>query len=109
MALFGLIEDDVWDKNVAGLKDQIDAYVKTGVPALQSAVEKQAIDWLQQQNEATQNRLDEEIGKQLNAPASEFGQALADSVKGSVFKEYGLYIVGGVVGIAVIGFILLRK
>lgn len=88
---------------------QIDSFVQTGVPALQSAVEKSAIEWLQKSNEATQSRLSEGIRAELDKPPSAFGEAISNAGITAGLDKYGMHIALGVAGIAIIGYFLIKR
>ena len=88
---------------------QIDSFVETGVPAIQSSVEKAAIDWLQKSNEATQSRLQDGIRKELDAPPSAFGEAISEAGIKAGLDKYGLHIAIGVVGIGLLGYFLMKR
>lgn len=98
-----------------GLQDQVgkawDDVIATGIPAIQATAEKEAIRWLTEQNKATQATLDSNVQQILERPSdsSSFGTALQSTLQNSVIKNYGLEIVAAVVGVAVLGYILLKK
>lgn len=105
----GLDLSALWEQGKAQVQNQIDSFVKTGVPAIQSSVEKSAIDWLKKSNEATQAKLEEGVQAQLQGPPSAFGDAIKQAFTGAASKEYGMYIVLGVAGVGILGYLLLRK
>jgi len=89
--------------------NQIDSFVETGVPALQSSVEKAAISWLQKSNEATQAKLSEGIRAQLDAPPSAFGEAISEAGIKAGLDKYGMHIAIGIAGVAIVGYFLLKR
>lgn len=89
--------------------DQIDSFVNTGVPAIQSGIEKGAIAWLQKSNEATQSKLTEGIKAELDKPPTAFGEAISQAGIKAGLEKYGVHIAIGVAVIGVVGFFLLKK
>lgn len=104
-----------WDELFSGVKDSVgkvwDDVVQTGVPAIQSAAEKQAIEWLTKQNNATQAVLDSKVQELLERPTDEgtFGSALQKTVQGSFLKNYGVHIAVGLAGTLILGYFIFRK
>lgn len=106
----GIDWNSLWGKATDAVEKGLDQAVKTGVPALQSSLEKWGIDVLQKQNVATQAKLDTAIQEVLKEPAAEgsFGAYLQDSLRPGILKEYGPMILAGVAGILIVG-MLIRK
>lgn len=105
----GLDLSALWEQGKQQIQNQIDSFVQTGVPAIQSGVEKSAIEWLQKSNQATQARLEQGIQQQLQGPPSAFGDAIKEAFSGAASKQYGMYIVLGVAGVGILGYLLLKK
>lgn len=101
-----------WGSLVDSVKTQVsqaaDNYVKVGVPALEASVEQSAINWLSDQKAQTQQTLNQnvaEVAAQKSDPNS-LGAQLAGVFQTTALNNYGLYIVGAVVAILVVGAVL---
>lgn len=101
----------LFDNGKAEISKAFDNVVKTGVPAIQAAAEKTAIDWLQKQNQSTQATLNANVKEILSEPSSDsaFSKSLKEAVSTPIFQQYGVYMIGGVVLLLVAGAYLKGK
>lgn len=95
----------LWDQGTAQVENAFNDLVKTGAPALQASAEQWAINVLTEQNKNTQATLNNNVKELLAQPGTptSVGTAVAQSVQKAAFANYGLYIVGGIIVVLLIG------
>lgn len=102
--------ESFWEDAKKQVESSIDDLKKTGLPAIQSSLEKWGIDVLQKQNKETQKTLTQNVNEVLSRPSTGtgFSDYLSQSLQGPMFKQYGGVMIAGIVGLVIIG-MYLRK
>lgn len=110
--------DSIWGSIKSGVENGMNDIIKVGVPALQNAGEQWAANVLRDQanqldagNKDTQARLNAAVSEVLARPDDEssFGHFLTQGLTGAGLNNYGLLVIGGIIGIGVIGYMVLKK
>lgn len=101
----------LWDQGKKQVEQSWAQAVQQGVPAIQSAAEKSAMDWLDKQHAATTKVLESNVNTMLNdpSPTNPIAKAYKDAAVSAGLKKYGLWIVVGVVVVGVGGFYMMKK
>lgn len=104
---FGKFFSDAGEK----AQDALNDLVKVGKPALEASLEQWGIDVLQKELKQDQAELSAAV-KEVTAKDPDpgtFGAALSATVKNTVFENYGMHILIGVVALVGVGFLLRSK
>lgn len=95
----------------AGAKAQaaLDQLQQVGVPALEVAAQQWGIDTLTSMQKESQSELNQAVKEVQAGPSTPFGDALKTTIQGTFLETYGLYIVGGVLALILLGVFLKGK
>jgi len=104
--------DDLWGQAQEKIDEALQTAQEVGWPALKSSLEQWGIDVLTQQNKETQQTLNTNVKAVLDKPDSppgSLGAAFKSVFQNTFMNQYGVYIIGGVLVVGVLGYMALRK
>lgn len=103
---FGAFFEDAGKKAQSALDD----LTKVGVPGIEVAAQQWGIDTLKSMQAGSQKELTAAVKDvTANGNNSTLGNAFQATIQNTIFQSYGLYIVGGIAVLIVVGFALRGK
>ena len=108
----GIDFDSLWGQAKDKVTEALEQAAAIGVPAIQGSLEQWGADVLSQQAKETNKTLQQNIQTVVNSPSSppgSFGAALNATFQNALWQNYGLYIVFGIIGVGIAGYIVLKK
>jgi hypothetical protein len=104
---FGSLWEDAKKAAEGGMND----ILKTGVPALESGLEKWGANVLNEMGNKAQSEVDKNVKEILARPSdpNSIGSYIAGTLKSPIVQQYGGLMVAGVAAIAIITFLVMRK
>ena len=111
MGLFGVDWDKLYSQAQEEVSKAAQDMINTGVPAIKSSVEQYAINWLTEQNKATQEELKKNVGEVLARPSdpNSFGGILSSNAANAFLSNYSTQILLGVGALVLAGIYLKGK
>lgn len=101
--------DSMWNQVKEGADKLNEQFQQVGVPVIKASIEQWAINAITEQNKETQKQVEAGLSAFAAQPSSPLGQAVAQVTTQAAAKQYGLYIVFGVVAIGLIAIMAAKK
>lgn len=101
--------DSLWGQAKTYGQQALDQFNQVGVPVIKATAEQWALDVINKQHAETSAQVAAGVKQLAEGEPSALGSAVKSVTMDAALTNYGGYMIAGVVGIGLVGFLLLRK